>query len=125
MSIRIFLLLGILFLSGCVSSNKKPSIPLNDGEYSFEHKYAEAEQSKIKSINVIVKLKGNHITVINRDRYDVFSKGVLEDGELIWHPKSRQWIIGHTPSDRELDDVGGCTDGPTVIDLINRIYWTC
>lgn len=125
MDIRIFLLLGTLFITGCISTNKEPSIPLKDGEYSFEHKYAEAEQYKIKSINVIVRLKGNHITVINRDRYDVFPKGVLEDGELMWHSKSGQWIIGHTPSDLEFDDVGGCTDGPTVIDLVSRIYWTC
>ena len=27
--------------------------------------------------------------------------------------------------DAGADEVGGCSDGPTVIDLVARIYWTC
>jgi len=121
----VFSFIATLFLATCVSAEQKTPIPLQDGEYLFEHKHAEAERHNIRSITVIVKIKGNHIVIINNDRFDVFPNGVLEEGILMWHEKSGQWIIGDYPSDRELDDVGGCTDGPAVIDLVKRIYWTC
>ena len=99
--------------------------PLKDGNYIFEHKYEEAEQHTIKSIKLNVKITGNHIVVINNDRFDVFPKGILEEGTLMWHSQSQQWIIGTTPSDKDAQEVGGCTGGPTVVDLEKRIYWTC
>ena len=120
----ILIFLSLLIINGEIAAQYK-SPPLKDGEYIFEHKFAEAEQHSIKSIQLIVKIKGNHIVVVNHDRYDVFPEGILEEGELMLHPKSSQWIITNSSSDIEADDVGGCSDGPTVIDLKNRIYWTC
>ena len=118
-------LLVVILGSGCVAAQQKIELPLKDGEYIFTHKFAEAEQHTIQSIKVTVKIKGNHIAVINNDKFDVFPEGILEEGTLMWHTKSQQWIIAHQPSDADLDDVGGCSDGPTVIDLRKRIYWTC
>ena len=43
----------------------------------------------------------------------------------MWHAESEQWIIGRKEEDRSLRDVGGCSGGPRVIDLRNRVYWTC
>ena len=43
----------------------------------------------------------------------------------MWHPASKRWIIGEKPSDRSLQEVGGCSDGPEVVDLVRKIYWTC
>lgn len=104
---------------------QEPSQPLADGKYIFEHKFAEVGHHKIESIKLSVIIKGNHITVINNDRSDVFPKGLLEEGTLMWHAKSSEWIIGNSTSDRNAVDVGGCSDGPTVVDLEKRIYWTC
>ena len=112
-------------LTGISSANQEMPLPIKDGEYVFEHKFAEAEQHKIKSIKLNVTIKGRHIIVINNDRFDVFPKGVLEEGTLMWHSSSGQWIIGNNPSDKDEIDVGGCSDGPTVIDLEKQIYWTC
>jgi hypothetical protein len=119
------LLIATFLLSSCVAGEQEKKLPLKDGEYIFEHKYAEAEQYRIKSITLNVIIKGRHIVVINNDRYDVFPKGVLEEGTLMWHSRSGQWIIGNSPSDKNAIDVGGCSEGPTVIDLEKRIYWTC
>lgn len=116
--------IAILFLF-TATSVKAVELPIADGDYIFTHKYAEAEQSSIKSINLLVKISGHHIVVINSDRFEVFPEGVLEEGILMWHTKSQQWIIGSSPSDKEVLDVGGCSDGPTVVDLEKRIYWTC
>lgn len=116
-------LAALLLISNAWAGNVM--MPLEDGEYIFQHKYAEAEQYRIRSIELLVEIRGNHIVVINNDRSDVFPMGVLEEGTLMWHSKSGQWIIGTVPSDSDADEVGGCTDGPTVIDLQKRIYWTC
>jgi hypothetical protein len=114
--------LALISVSAVAAEQK---MPLKDGEYIFEHKYAEAEQHNIKSISLIVTIREYHIVVTNKDRFEVFPKGVIEEGTLMWHSKSGQWIIGTSPSDKDADEAGGCTDGPMVIDLEKRIYWTC
>lgn len=110
---------------GCVNNRQEMKLPLGDGDYLFVHKFAEAEQHRIKSITLNVIIKGMHVTVINNDRDDVFPKGILEEGTLIWHSESEQWSIGQNLSDAKAPDIGGCSEGPTVIDVVKRIYWTC
>jgi hypothetical protein len=63
--------------------------------------------------------------LVNESESDVFPRGILEEGTLIWHKKSAQWIIGQVPADADAGEVGGCSDGPAVIDLEKKIYWTC
>lgn len=43
----------------------------------------------------------------------------------MWHAASGQWIVGYEPGDAAAPCLGGCSDGPAVIDLEKRIYWTC
>ncbi len=43
----------------------------------------------------------------------------------MWHAKSKHWIIGDNAKDKQAEEVGGCSDGPQVIDLKRGIYWTC
>ncbi len=117
------LLIGLQAPSICAKEESSSSVPLVDGRYRFTHKYAE--HPSMKSITLEGVVKGNHIVLINNDSFDVFPKGVIEEGTLMWHAKSRQWIIGHTPDDARTEEVGGCSDGPSVIDLKKRVYWTC
>jgi hypothetical protein len=100
-----------------------PSLPIESGEYKFQHRFSE--QPGIKSISLTAKISGTEIVLINKRRSDVFPKGVVAQGTLMWHSGSRQWIIGQEASDQWAQDVGGCSDGPEVIDLQNKIYWTC
>lgn len=89
----------------------------------FQHQFAE--QPSIPSITVEAKIDGNHITLTNKDKFDVFPEGIIAEGILMWHAPTRQWIIGHSPADKFVQDVGGCSEGPEVVDLEKRIYWTC
>jgi hypothetical protein len=98
-------------------------LPLRSGDYTFRHKFAE--QPDVPSFTVTARIRGRHIVLIKRDRSGAFPKGVIAEGTLMWHAKSRQWIIGDRPSDRYAPEVGGCSDGPEVVDLQRRIYWTC
>lgn len=102
----------------------EPKLPLSSGVYAFQHRYAE-DSSGGHPLKVIIK--GRHVTVINeRDSPGFpFPKGIIAGGSLMWHAKSGRWIIGQDPSDARAEDAGGCSDGPEVIDLLNRIYWTC
>lgn len=79
----------------------------------------------MSSIDVTVTIDGRRIKVVNERATSVFPEGILTEGTLYWHPGSRQWIIVESQSDREATEVGGCSDGPEVVDLVGKIYWTC
>jgi len=101
--------------------------PLTTGRYGYEfqHRFGEAEHWRIPSIKLIVDIDGDHIVLVNADSDDVFPFGIMDEGVLMWHEKTQQWIVGHDEADRDAPDVGPCSDGPEVIDLEQRIYWTC
>ena len=70
-------------------------------------------------------ISGRHIELVNDGDSSVFPVGVIESGTLMWHARSRQWIVGSDQADAKAEEVGGCSDGPSVVDLVARIYWTC
>lgn len=114
-------LIGLSLAASVSASSPKP--PLSSGEYAFQHRFAE--QPSIPSIPLTARIRGDRIELINSTSDKVFPLGVIESGTLMWHAASKQWIVGHQRSDRRAAEVGGCSDGPAVIDLERRIYWTC
>ena len=116
------LLLSAFFIASC-SAASDPPIPTASGKYMFQHRFAE--HPSMSSIPLNVTIDGSHIVVANPTASDPFPAGILAEGELMWHAASGQWIIGHKESDRSIQDVGGCSDGPEVVDLAAKIYWTC
>jgi len=117
------LLLLAATLASPSSAEKDPAVPLAPGHYDFQHRFAE--HPAIPSIKLEVTIAGSHIVVVNPVASDPFPAGTLAEGQLMWHAASQQWIIGREPSDKLAADVGGCSDGPETVDLINKIYWTC
>ena len=105
-------------LSACA-----PTSPIPSGQYTFQHRFAE--HPTLSSVPLIAKIDALHITLINQTQSDIFPKGIVAEGTLMWHAASKQWIIGSKDSDRHVKDVGGCSDGPEVVDLQQKIYWTC
>ena len=77
------------------------------------------------SVALTAIVDGAHIVLTNSAESSALPKGVVAEGTLLWHPASGQWIIGTSPADAAAKEVGGCSDGPEVIDLRNRVYWTC
>jgi hypothetical protein len=78
---------------------------------------------------------GNTCTVIiNKDSIKVVHNGkpnltgnkgdVLVQGILLKH-KSGKWIIGHSKKDSNASEIGGCSDGPVVIDFKRKIVYLC
>lgn len=118
-----FLIILVALVIAFNAAAKERKLPIASGEYIFRHKFAE--RPNMQSILLTAKITRRHIVLINETQSDVFPKGIIVDGTLMWHAQSRQWIIGIDRSDRHAKDVGGCSDGPEVIDLKQRIYWTC
>lgn len=116
------LLAAVCFLS-VTASAAEPQLPLPSGKYVFQHKFAE--HPDMQSISLSAVISGKRIVVRNEVEDGTFPKGVLTDGTLMWHEKSKQWFIGFSPEDQQAKDVGSCSDGPEVVDLQKRIYWTC
>ncbi len=105
------------------ASADDPPIPLATGRYEFQLRFSE--HPTIHSIKLIAEIVGDHIELTNADSDDVFPFGVVEEGTLMWHEPSQQWIIGDSDADRNAGEVGGCSDGPDVVDLVKLEYWTC
>jgi hypothetical protein len=101
-----------------------PEVPLESGAYRFQWKDAEFPTSD--GFPVRVEITGKRIRIINERTHREVPVGELADGELMWHAKSGQWILGHAESDKLAPSVGGC-DGadPFVVDFEARVIWTC
>lgn len=104
-----------------VGATERP--PLRDGEHAFRHR--SAEHPKLPAHPLVARVTGTHIVLVHRKASSVFPIGVVAEGELMWHDASKQWVLGQDPADRTAEEVGGCSDGPEVVDLRERIYWTC
>ena len=107
-------------LAACAS---QPALPIAPGVYRFEQRFTE--QPSMPGTELKATIDGRRIQLVNVGNSRVFPLGVIEDGVLLWHARSRQWIIGSVPGDARAEEVGGCSDGPAVVDLVARIYWTC
>ena len=120
---RAFVLFAAATLAAGCSTAPQPRVPLPSGAYAFEHRYAEQPQHPGMSLEVTIR--GRHIVVFNPVASGPFPAGVLAEGRLWWHAASGQWIVAYAREDRTAEDVGGCSDGPEVVDLERKIYWTC
>jgi ABC-type Fe3+-hydroxamate transport system substrate-binding protein len=109
-----------LLTSACAT---RGDLPLASGQYTFRQRYVE--HPDMQGARFEVKIGGNRIVVTNPVQQGPFAAGEIESGTLERHAKSGRWIIVQTPADREAEEVGGCSDGPTEVDPKKRIYWTC
>ena len=96
---------------------------VSDGTYALVHKFAE--HPNMPSIAVEAVVKNGRVSLFNHGVADVFPKGLIKEGELFWHAPSKEWVIIVSEEDKQAEHVGGCTDGPEVIDFNGLVYWTC
>lgn len=116
-------LTGELMAAGPSVGKAEPALPIASGRYEFQHRFAE--HPRLSSMRLTATIKGRRIVLFNKSGSAVFPAGVVAEGTLAWHAASAQWIIAEGPADRDAEEVGGCSDGPDVVDLEQRIYWTC
>jgi hypothetical protein len=106
-------------------STTSNDIPPN-GKYRFDMAFAEWQgQSMGEKVTVLINDLSIKVIYEGDGQLTQSKKGeVFEEGKIMKH-KSGVWIIGKQPSDAQLDEIGGCTGGPTIIDFENKKYWTC
>ena len=105
--------------------SKSNEIPPN-GKYRFDIAFAEWG-GKSMGEKVTIVINGNSIKVIYEGdgQLTLTEKGkVIDHGKIIMH-KSGNWIISNNPTDKNLDEVGGCIGGLAIIDFKNKKYWMC
>lgn len=104
--------------------DRGPNEILPDGEYRFDIAFAEWRGASMGEKATVI-INGNSVKVVYEgDGSLTGGKRVLYEGVIMRH-KSGVWIIGRDPSDAQLDEIGGCSDGPPIIDFKNKKYWTC
>lgn len=76
---------------------------------------------------VTVMIKGDSVKVIYEGdgQLTLTEPGEILDEGILRKHKSGQWIITKSKSDTEIDEIGGCTGGPSVIDFENKKFWIC
>ena len=117
------LLCFALFAAFSAIAGSAPPLPIQPGQYTFRHRFAE--QPDLPSISLTATIRGHHIVLINPGESRVFPHGVVAEGTLMWNVAIKQWVIGGQASDSTTHEAGGCSEGPEVVDLVNRVYWTC
>jgi hypothetical protein len=114
-----------LFLSLCASIITAAQKP-KDGTYTYSIAFAEWG-GKSLGATCIVKVKGDSIKVIDDGKGNLTgNKGdIIDEGIIIKHTKTGKWIIGHSKKDKDAKRIGGCSDGPSIIDFKNKKFWSC
>ena len=113
--------LGILLLS--VATATLGQIP-KSGTYQYEVAFAESAGKSLGS-TVTVLIFGDSIKIIDNGSLSGKKGEIIEIGKIMKHRPTGQWIIATKPEDEFAEEVGGCSDGPRVIDFRNKKWWTC
>ena len=118
-----------LILTCWLSTTEPPQseIPPN-GTYRYEIAFAEWG-GKTMGDEVIVILNDGHIILKVSENSNSLWMGakpgdVIEQGTLRKH-QSGQWIISNDEKDIYLEEIGGCTGGPTIIHFENQTIEMC
>ncbi|WP_159090947.1 hypothetical protein [Aquimarina aquimarini] len=123
---KFFVLLFFLtFNITLAQSSKTKNIP-SDGEYKYDIAFAEWG-GKSMGEKVIVIIKEGVVRVLYDGDGEMILKKkgeIIDEGKILRH-KSGVWIIGTNKKDINIEEVGGCSDGPRVIDFEKKKFWMC
>ena len=123
-----YALLSLILTCSLSTTDPPQSEILPNGTYRFEIAFAEWD-GKTMGDEVIVILNDGHITLKISENSNSLWMGakpgdVIEEGTLRKH-QSGQWIISNDEKDIYLEEIGGCTGGPTIIHFENQTIEMC
>lgn len=123
----IIILLFAFLAIGCQNSgtkeNKASVKEIPQGTFEYELYFSEFG-GRVLNASVDVVIKGNDIEVLQNDKTDLPGDKLIIKGIILKH-KSGIWVIGRDESDKDSDEVGGCTDGPIPIDFDKKLIEWC
>lgn len=111
-----------MLLSGFPAFAQKPA----NGTYTYSIVFAEWNNKSLGATCTVI-IRGDSIKVIHNGKSDLTgNKGdIIEEGIIIKHLKTGKWIIGHNIQDKNANEIGGCSDGPAVIDFKRKQFYSC
>ena len=123
-----YALLSLILTCSLSTTDPPQSEILPNGTYRFEIAFAEWD-GKTMGDEVILILNDAHITLKISENSNSLWMGakpgdVIEEGTLRKH-QSGQWIISNDEKDIYLEEIGGCTGGPTIIHFENQTIEMC
>jgi hypothetical protein len=123
-----YALLSLILTCWLSTTDPPQSEILPNGTYRFEIAFAEWD-GKTMGDEVIVILNDGNITLKISENSNSLWMGakpgdVIEEGTLRKH-QSGQWIISNDEKDIYLEEIGGCTGGPTIIHFENQTIEMC
>ena len=115
------IILFLFLLTFVVTKAQRPK----DGSYTYSIAFAEWNGQSLGATCTVI-IKGDSIKVLHNGKGNLTGKkgDVFDEGIIMKH-KSGKWIIGHSPIDKNAKEIGGCSDGPSVIDFKNKKFWSC
>ena len=119
---KLFLLTCFIVCTSHLCLAQKPK----NGTYIYEVSYAEWEGRSLGATCTVI-VKGDSIAVFLNDRLTKKYKNedIIGQGIIMQHKATGKWSIGQNPSDKYAKDIGGCSDGPQVIDFKHRRFESC
>ena len=113
------IIIPILILVAC-SLSTHAQRPTN-GSYTYKLCYNEWSRC-FNTCTVIIK--DDSITVYADQDLSVPKGEIIDKGIILQH-KSGKWIIGHKAEDINADKIGGCGNGPAIIDFKRKRFSSC
>ena len=115
----------LLFTLSCAFSRICAQRPA-DGIYMYKIAFAEWGGKSLGSTCTVI-IKGNHIKVLHNGKPGLMGKKgeIIDQGIIMKHSRTGHWIIGHHAKDKNAKEVGGCSEGPSVIDFKHKQFWLC
>lgn len=110
------------FVIGFGANAQKPK----DGKYTYHIAFAEWQGKSLGETCTVI-VKGDSVTIVHNGKGKLTGKkgDVIDAGIIMKHTKTGKWIIGHNAVDKDAAEIGGCSDGPSVIDFKRKKFWTC
>ncbi|MGQ0738242.1 MAG: hypothetical protein ACT4OJ_04205 [Bacteroidota bacterium] len=112
----------LTFLISVFSYSQK----LKNGTYTYAIAFAELG-GKSLGATCTVRIKGDSIQIIHNGKINLSGrKGeIMDEGIIMKHKRTGKWIIARSPKDIYAKEIGGCGEGPSIIDFKNKRWWTC
>lgn len=119
---KALLIFALLVFASASAFAQKPK----DGTYTYSIAFAEWGGKSLGSTCTVI-IKGDSIKVIHNGKKNLTGrKGeIIDEGIIMKHIKTGKWIIGHNKKDKDAKEIGGCSDGPSVIDFKHQRFWMC
>lgn len=107
----------------CTTIPSQETVEIPQGKMEYELYYSEWE-GRMPNTSIDVIIKGNHITVLKNEKTNLTGDQLIIKGTLIKHV-SGVWIISEQPSDKDAEEIGGCTGGPIPINFKTKVVEWC